>query len=306
MKLSQLLAAFLLVMGAGQAWGQSADLGIQFTTAPFYTGVGGSLTLQLSVTNRGPDSASAVAVSNPLPPTVTLVSATASQGTCTAALDSVRCDLGTLSPGVNATVTLVLRPTVSGSLTNLATVTAAEADPDLNNNFATNTVTVRPPYVYLTAPKPLLEGDSGTNDAIFTVRLSAASGESAALDYRVVATNRDTATPGVDFLPVSGTLTFAPGITNATLAVPIIGDRLNEGNETFEIQLTNLVHLSLGQDLGMLVATITDDDPLPVVSVGDVRVLESDTGTQAVFTVSLSAASGRTTSVRCATADGTA
>ncbi|HWH69126.1 MAG TPA: Calx-beta domain-containing protein, partial [Candidatus Sulfotelmatobacter sp.] len=85
-----------------------------------------------------------------------------------------------------------------------------------------------------------------------------------------------------------------------------IGDRLNEGNETFEIQLTNLVHLSLGQDLGMLVATITDDDPLPVVSVGDVRVLESDTGTQAVFTVSLSAASGRTTSVRCATADGTA
>ncbi len=53
--------------------------------------------------------------------------------------------------------------------------------------------------------------------------------------------------------------------------------------------------------------TITDDDPPPAVSIGDVSIAEGDSGTsQATFTVSLSAPSGKPISVDYATADGTA
>ena len=54
-------------------------------------------------------------------------------------------------------------------------------------------------------------------------------------------------------------------------------------------------------------ACTVDDDPLPTVSVGDVSVPEGDAGvTNATFTVSLSAPSGKAISVDYATADGTA
>jgi hypothetical protein len=51
----------------------------------------------------------------------------------TAALD---CDLGVLSGGATATVTLRLRPRGGGTRTNRADVTAAEHDPDPANNVA--------------------------------------------------------------------------------------------------------------------------------------------------------------------------
>src|SRR5439155_7138425 len=53
--------------------------------------------------------------------------------------------------------------------------------------------------------------------------------------------------------------------------------------------------------------TILDDDPLPSLSINNVSVTEGNSGTtSANFTVTLSAASGRTVAVNYATADGTA
>src|SRR5262249_43437992 len=55
------------------------------------------------------------------------------------------------------------------------------------------------------------------------------------------------------------------------------------------------------------VLTIVDDDPTPTLSINDVPVTEGSTGTvNVVFTVSLSAASGRPVTVDFATNDGTA
>ena len=146
------------------------------------------------------------------------------------------------------------------------------------------------------------EGNSGTVNATFTVSLSTASGQTVTVNY---ATADGTAVAPGDYTAGSGTLTFNPGATTQTLNVPVIGDTLNEPNETFFVNLSAPSNATIldGQGQG----TITNDDALPSLSIGNVTVTEGNSGTvNATFTVSLSAASGQTVTVNYATADGTA
>src|SRR5439155_1625730 len=78
-----------------------------------------------------------------------------------------------------------------------------------------------------------------------------------------------------------------------------------EPNETFFVNLSNPLNAVLADGQGM--GTINDDDPLPGVSITNVTLTEGNSGsTNAVFNVSLSAASGRTVTVNYASANGTA
>ena len=87
--------------------------------------------------------------------------------------------------------------------------------------------------------------------------------------------------------------------------MPVNGDLLDEANETFFLNLTDPSNATIADDQG--VGTITDNDPLPALSIDDVTVTEGDTGTvNATFTVSLNAPSGRELTVDYATANGTA
>ena len=132
--------------------------------------------------------------------------------------------------------------------------------------------------------------------------LSAPSGKAISVDY---ATADGTATAPGDYAGASGTLSFAPGQTTKTVDVAVQGDLLNEFDETFAVNLSNLSNVAPGILSGT--GTIVDDDPMPTVSVGDVSVPEGDAGAaNATFTVSLSAPSGKPISVDYATADGTA
>src|SRR2546427_10482096 len=84
-----------------------------------------------------------------------------------------------------------------------------------------------------------------------------------------------------------------------------MGDLLNEANETFFVNLSNPTNafISDGQGLG----TINNDDPLPILSINNVTVMEGNSGsTNAVFTVSLSPASGQPVTVNYATRHATA
>jgi large repetitive protein len=148
------------------------------------------------------------------------------------------------------------------------------------------------------------EGNAGTTNFVFTVSLSAPAGPGGvSFD---IATANGTATAGSDYVAQSLTgQTIPTGSSTYTFTVLVNGDTLNEPNETFFVNVTNVVNAVVVDGQG--VGTIVNDDPLPSLSIDDVSVIEGNAGTTpAVFTVTLSAASGQTVSVNYATADGTA
>src|SRR6266850_489864 len=102
-------------------------------------------------------------------------------------------------------------------------------------------------------------------------------------------------------------LTFAAGTTSQTIAVAIVGDTAVEADETFTVTLSSPANATIAR--AQATGTITNDDaaPLPTLSIADVTQAEGNAGTSnAVFTVTLSAASASTVTVQYATANGTA
>src|SRR5262249_21705274 len=141
-----------------------------------------------------------------------------------------------------------------------------------------------PPEI-LVGDASVKEGDNGTTNAVFAVNLSAPSAFSVSVDY---ATADQTAQTPADYLATSGTLIFAPGETNKTVAVAVVGDTLYELDETFLVGLENPTNALIGRNPG--VGTIIDDDAPPTLTISDAQVVEGNNGfTNAVFLVRLSA-----------------
>src|SRR5262249_15363844 len=82
---------------------------------------------------------------------------------------------------------------------------------------------------------PVVEGNSGTTPATFTISLSAPSTHTVSVGYY---TSGGTATYGSDYVMTNGQITFNPGQTSATVTVPVIGDLNYEGTETFNLYLS--------------------------------------------------------------------
>ncbi|QNH19263.1 Calx-beta domain protein [Xanthomonas sp. GW] len=150
----------------------------------------------------------------------------------------------------------------------------------------------------------LNEGDAGTSNATFIVSLSQPAG-AGGVSFDI-ATADGSATAGVDYVASSLTgQTIPAGSSSATFTVLVNGDTLNEANENFFVNVSNVSGASVSDPQGQ--GTIVNDDAQPTLSIDDVSVNEGNSGTTtATFTVSLSAASGQTVSVDYATADGTA
>jgi len=106
--------------------------------------LGNPITYTVSVTNKGPSAASGVTVTNVLPLSAPIVSATASQGAVTISSNIVVCRFGGLGNGGQASATIVVAPTAEGTLVTTSRVTGDQSDPVQGNNSATVTVTVNP------------------------------------------------------------------------------------------------------------------------------------------------------------------
>ncbi len=103
----------------------------------------------------------------------------------------------------------------------------------------------------------LVEGDRNSQPLVFTVTLDAPSGQTVQVSY---ATVDGTAVAGVDYTAVSGVLTFTPGQTSQTIAVPVFGDLLPEQNETFTVLLSSPQNATFSQS--QAIGTIVDNEPV--------------------------------------------
>ncbi len=150
------------------------------------------------------------------------------------------------------------------------------------------------------------EGDSGTVNLTFTVSLSPASHQPATVNYADAGTG--TATSGTDYETLaSGTLRFAAGESNKTIAVSVTGDAEFEPDETVVIVLSSATSdASIATASGT--GTIANDDDTPVFSIDSPSVEEGDTDSvNLTFTVTLTPASYEPATVNYAdTGSGTA
>ncbi len=176
------------------------------------------------------------------------------------------------------------------SLSNDGRVAAFESQSPFlapnDTNAVTDVFASGPPNPSLSVSDvTVTEGNSGTTDAVFTVTLT--NGPASGNITADAATFSGSAFQGDDFQFVLSSLTFAPGETTKTVTVPVLGDTLFEGNETFTLELRNVSGAAVVDGIG--VCTIIDNEQLPTLSVNDITITEGDSGTKnAVFTVSLS------------------
>ncbi|MBA2732140.1 MAG: PQQ-dependent sugar dehydrogenase, partial [Acidobacteria bacterium] len=121
----------------------SADLSLTKTGSPNPAAVGTNLSYRIIVTNNGPAAATNINVADTLPANVTFVSSSTTQGSCSGT-GTINCSIGSLANGASAVVTIIVTPTVAGQITNTASVTGAEADPDASNNSAIASTIIDP------------------------------------------------------------------------------------------------------------------------------------------------------------------
>ncbi len=190
--------------------------------------------------------------------TVTVDFATAN-GTAVAPGDySARTGTLTFAPDqTSKTITVSVRGDLLDETTETFTVILSNAvNATLLDSAGTGTILDDDgPTIIINNPDSIVEGDSGTVNAVFTVRLSAASLQTVTVQF---ATVDFTAEAGLDYTARVGTLTFAPGETSKTIEVAVISDKENEGNEAFQVSLSNPSNGNIADGQGAVY--ILDDD----------------------------------------------
>ena len=162
-------------------------------------------------------------------------------------------------------------PTVNTVLSYPSLATMTIFDNDFQPSVApANTIVNEPPV-------------TGSSFAVFNVTLTNPTTQTATVAY---STLNGTATAGSDYTAVSGTLTFNPLETTKTVSVPVNGDDLNEGDETFFLRLSNPSNASIS--FSQATAVIKNYNPLTARSVfydfdgdarSDISVFRPDNGT---------------------------
>jgi hypothetical protein len=151
------------------------------------------------------------------------------------------------------------RLTATNVITQLADIPVTGNSLSLTLPLQSITLLVVPPGVTLPTISigdvGVAEGDGGTTSAVFMVTLSAPSGQTVSASF---ATADGTATAGQDYVPASGTVSFAPGSTAQPVSVDVLGDTIFEGDETFVANITNPVNGTIGDGQGL--GTIVDDE----------------------------------------------
>jgi hypothetical protein len=102
----------------------------------------------------------------------------------------------------------------------------------------------------------VIEGNTGRKSMFFTVRLAQPSSSFVTVHFATM--NGTATTADRDYVATSGQVSIRPGRQSATIAIPILGDRKVEADETFYVQIVRAFGAIISN--GLAEGTIYNDD----------------------------------------------
>ena len=123
----------------------------------------------------------------------------------------------------------------------------------------------------------------GAGSVALTVSVNPVSGQDIDVDY---ATVNGTALAVGDFIADNQTLTIPAGQTSGTITINLPDDSIYEGDETFEVALSNSVNATLSATDNSSTITINENETLPILSVSAPNTAEDNASM--VLTVDIS------------------
>ena len=134
---------------------------------------------------------------------------------------------------------------------------------------STTTITIQnddpAPTIQFTTGQYSFNENAGT--VTIPVTLTGSTSLPASVNYAVTG---GTATAGSDYTGGSGTLSFSPGTTSASVSINIANDATYENNENIILSLSSPINATLGAPSTTTI-TIQNDDPAPTIGFGLVR-----------------------------------
>ncbi len=217
----------------------AVDLVASLSATPNPVEIQNNLTYTASVQNTGPSDATNVSLVDTLPANVTFVSAT---GGVTPVGNLVTFNIGSLAVGASsATYQIVVSPTTaalaSPLLTNVVNAQGTESLVNPSDSQASVTTAVLDHVGTIEFSATNYEVPENAGSASITVNRVNGLRGTVTVDYTTVAQN---ATPGIDYTPVSGILTFGPGVASKTIVVPVMENPYDDHDELVSVVLSNV------------------------------------------------------------------
>ena len=268
---------------------------------------GQPITYTIIYTNSGNNIVQNVKITDTIPAQLKNVSFTSSgaaiQQTNTNVL-TYTWDVEDLMGGAGGTIVItgIVDPELNAdtTFTNTVQIGTSASDENVENNESSAVFTATVPKISLTATT--LDVNEADGTALLTVAVDEANPWADVT--AVYATSNGSATSGLDFTAVESTITIPAGATQASFPVDILDDDLVEGDETFQVTLSNTKGAALSTPDAVII-TILDDDTVVVEFSEDAFLVQEDAGL-ATITVTLSNPSVQPVSVDYATSDDTA
>jgi hypothetical protein len=177
-------------------------------------------------------------------------------------------DLGVSIPNGSGNVTLQVSVNTGPRDTVAATYTGnCDAEGVITVNRARLstcriTLSIKQPVVSV-SPVSVVEGNLSTKTVLVPVSLDRPAERTITVPW---STSDGTATAPSDYLSASGSVTFDPGQSKATVPVSIVGDIRGEATESFRVDLGTPGNATLGADSASVTITNDDDTTPPVIA----------------------------------------
>jgi large repetitive protein len=208
----------------------SADLTIAKTTAATSAVIGSNITYSIALTNNGPDTATTVSMTDPLPSSLLFQSIAPPAGfTCATpavgASGTITCNGASLASGATATFVLVVRVanTATGTVSNTASGASQTADPNSGNSSSTPPALPVSSSADLSIAKTTSATQAATGSTITYTITVTNGGPSPAANVAVT----DTLPAGLQFVSATPSQGSCSGTTTVTCALGTINNGAN-------------------------------------------------------------------------------